>query len=465
MSSAIRFWFSFSYPKVAYDPINQHERMQQGRLRAHVSHTDVGLYLPISVQLSISLLISLRSWLNTRVLILVWGQIWNIWGWIIDAIPPLQWAFCRRQVCTKFIVMISVTVFVISRPVCCKIPYKSPPSVPFLHSVCIPEYSSLGESQDSWGVDYWWHIKSLLYESQCGTVQMLFWSGLFSVFLSSFWILIINWQPCIHLFFQSALVAIVSQPFRVVLVLPISQWVLVINFWMFYRPTPLSAIFGIVPIGRVPSGPNHMNASLFSSLNYSVDGDADHIKSKCIQCLHLLLMMTYFHFMQINVVFYWWYCYWLTLIYNNNYTYCVCVGRVPLVHLTNVPLHGKSYKQLWAFAFWSKFYTTFLWDWIIMIYIRNYTFACFFILGMWVSHQDSHNWKAKRIISGQNYVFLNHCLPNRQRTSNPRNSSVFLSLQKACRVGIEKCQWIMPNLSVLLDMCRQFHLLQLCCLC
>lgn len=125
MFAAIRFWFSFSYPKVACDPINQHERMQQRRLRAHVSHTDVGLYLPISPQLSISLLISLRSWLNTRVLILVWGQIWNIWGWIIDAIPPLQWAFCARQVLTKFTVMITVTVFVISRPVYWKIPLKS----------------------------------------------------------------------------------------------------------------------------------------------------------------------------------------------------------------------------------------------------------------------------------------------------------------------------------------------------
>lgn len=80
-------------------------RMQQRRVQAHVSHTDAAFFFSYpSCFFQVSVLISLRTRFNTREWIFVWGQIWDIWNWIIDAfLPGLYNGFSQQKALFKIL--------------------------------------------------------------------------------------------------------------------------------------------------------------------------------------------------------------------------------------------------------------------------------------------------------------------------------------------------------------------------
>lgn len=61
------------------------ERTEQRRVRPHASRADVFSFFYLSFHLfQGSVLICLQTWFNAREWIFLWGQIWDMWHWIID---------------------------------------------------------------------------------------------------------------------------------------------------------------------------------------------------------------------------------------------------------------------------------------------------------------------------------------------------------------------------------------------
>lgn len=88
-------------------------RIQQRRVRPRGSHADVFsfsflssfFFFSLSTFFQGSCLISLQTWFNTREWIFVWGQIWDIWHWIMDAfiMHRLRNGFSQKRGLYKFL--------------------------------------------------------------------------------------------------------------------------------------------------------------------------------------------------------------------------------------------------------------------------------------------------------------------------------------------------------------------------